>query len=646
VRIMPTSIAAALDRMLNGFSSLFETSPRAHRSQSWERLVVLGIVIAAAFVRFWGLGGWGLEGDEDTMALPAVHILKDGRPLLPSGMFYGRGIAQLYMMAGSIRVFGESAWAMRLPSVLCGLILVVLAFWYGRRFLSPTWNMAFVASVAFLPGTIADSQEARMYIFMLATLAGYTILIFEWERTDRLSRLVAAVFVMLTGISFHTLAVFGAFIVFFPGLLRADRRKLVLGTLAFAVIVLGFELISHWISSLYPPRPALFGIDKLVAGGTYGISQLHAGLPLALGGLAIAAAFGIFVAQRVAKGWPAKIAGALLFAGLVCQSLLFYHVGILLLMLGAIVAQRNGGKALPRLTVLAAASAAIAIVHVIVLHESLGLPIRKVLGRMMGLPSIWSYLNLASFSWVAGLILAAAAIRTMWLLARGQRIPDYWLFFLLSGWVPLFLIGLFSWFTDPRYTEFALLALLLSAFAPWPRAASAIIATLICVLVVNPVGMARVIDAGYSIHPDHEGAARFMRSLTLGSKDIVLAEDVIEQTYYLGHVDYWLIGERVASGFVEQSHGRILDIYTHTPIIDSGAALAQLIARPDRGAVYVIGSGEDQQDDGRRYVREEGIDDLMKSTIFHVVFSGRDGLTHVWKADPPALANARPPDHL
>jgi 4-amino-4-deoxy-L-arabinose transferase-like glycosyltransferase len=642
---MPTSLSAAVDRMLIGFASLFEKSPPAQRSRPWERLAVLGIVIAAAFVRFWGLGGWGLEGDEDTMALPAVHILRDGRPLLPSGMFYGRGIAQLYMMAASMRVFGESAWAMRVPSVLCGLLLIVLAFWYGRRFLSPAWNMAFVASVAFLPGTIADSQEARMYIFLLATLAGYTILIFEWERTDRLVHLFAAVLVMLIGISFHTLAVFGAFIVFFPGLLCADRRKLVLGASAFTVIVLGFELNSRWITSLYPPRPAMFGVAKLIAGHDYGISHLHAGWALALGNLMIAAVLSVFVANRVVSGWPAKIAGALLFAGLACQSMLFYHLGILLLVLGAIVAQRHGGMALPRLAVLAATSAAIAIVHIVVLHRTLDLPVRKVLGLIVGLPSIWSYLNLADFSPVAGLILAVAAMRMAWLLARGRKIPDYWLFLLLSGGVPLFLIGFFSWYTDPRYTEFALVAALLGAFAPWPRAAPAIMAALVCVLVVNPMGMARVIDAGYSIHPDHEGAAEFMRSLTLEPKDIVLAEDVIEQTYYLDHVDYWLIGKRVASEFAEQSNGRTLDIYTHTPIIESGAALAELIARPERGAIYVIGSGEDQED-GRRFVREAGIDDLMKSKTFHVVFTGRDGLTHVWKVDPRKPTDAHPPDQL
>jgi 4-amino-4-deoxy-L-arabinose transferase-like glycosyltransferase len=214
-KTMPKKIMPALDRILSGFASVFEITPQPGARRSWEIFAVVAILLGAAWVRFWGLGGWGLEGDEDTMALPAVHILRYGTSYLPSGMFYARGIAQLYMMAASMMTFGESEWAMRFPSVICGLLVVALAYFYGRRFLAPVWNIAFVASLAFLPASIADSQEARMYIFLSACLTAYTILIFEWERTNRIKMLVAAVAVMIIGLQFHALAVFGAFLVSF-----------------------------------------------------------------------------------------------------------------------------------------------------------------------------------------------------------------------------------------------------------------------------------------------------------------------------------------------------------------------------------------------------------------------------------------------
>jgi len=630
------SFFPAGDRWLSGFASLFEISSYPQRSAYRERLSVLVIVAVGAVVRFWGLDGWGLEGDEDTMALPAVHILKDGMPLLPSGMFYGRGIAQLYLMAGSMRLFGVSAWAMRLPSVVCGLGLILLAFWYGRRFLLPVWNVAFVASVAFLPGMIADSQEARMYIFFLAALAGYSILIFEWERTDRLRYLWAATLVMLIGISFHTLTVFGAFVVFFPGLLHADRRKLLQGMAAFVVILIGYELISRWITGLYPPRPAVFGVEKIVEWRGFGITQLHGRAAVALVGLVVAGALSKLVAQRVVSRGAARIAGLLIFAGLVLQLALFHHIGLLLVVLGAVVAARNGCNVASRIGYCGVASLTIAIVQFLILRQTIGLSIRKTLGLMVGLPSVWSYLTLADFSPVAGIIVIAAALQAVLSLSRSIKIPDFWLFALVAGAIPLLLLGFFVWYPEQRYTEFALLPLLLLAFASCQRYRSKLLAAAVCILVVNPVSMARVINAGYSIHPDHEGAAGFMKSLRPGPKDIVLAEDVIEQTYYLGHVDYWLIGPRVASEFVERSGGRIVDIYTHTPVMVDSVDLSALIANPNRGAIYVIGSGEDQADGSRRTVRGDSIDDYLKSDIFRTVYVGRDGLTRILRVDPPA----------
>jgi len=46
-------------------------------------------------------------------------------------MFYARAIAQSYMIAASVKAFGQTEWALRLPSVLCGLLVVVLAYWMG-----------------------------------------------------------------------------------------------------------------------------------------------------------------------------------------------------------------------------------------------------------------------------------------------------------------------------------------------------------------------------------------------------------------------------------------------------------------------------------------------------------------------------------
>ncbi len=58
--------------------------------------------------------------------------------------------------------------------------------------------------------------------------------------------------------------------------------------------------------------------------------------------------------------------------------------------------------------------------------------------------------------------------------------------------------------------------------------------------MVNPVAFGNIVHTGYKTHPDHKGAAAFIMQQRLGPNDIIVAEDVLQQTYYLGHVDYWL----------------------------------------------------------------------------------------------------------
>src|ERR1700744_3320797 len=100
---------------------------RVGSAESTTTLAILAIIVlVGAVVRFWGLGAVGLHGDEKTMALPVMNLVEHGSPLMPSGMFYPRAVAQLHLMAASVLAFGRSEWALRLPSALCGLLLIVL----------------------------------------------------------------------------------------------------------------------------------------------------------------------------------------------------------------------------------------------------------------------------------------------------------------------------------------------------------------------------------------------------------------------------------------------------------------------------------------------------------------------------------------
>lgn len=576
--------------------------------------------------------------------MPVMHIIRQGTPELPSGMFYARAIAQLYLMAGSVHLFGPTEWSLRLPSVLCGLALIPLAFVYGRRFLRPAWNLGFCAVTAFLPAFIADSQEARMYVFLLASLALYSICLFRWERTDRSAWLAGAVLVMLMALQFHTLAVFGAFLVFFPGLLHADERKLLLGAVAFAAIAGGYWLISGWVSSFYPPAPSTHGVSVVAESHLGSLAVL--GWPralLAVGALAATALSGWFASRvsGVAARWSA---GGLMFTALMCELVLFYHAAVLFMAVAVLIACRHGRRIMPILACILAVSALLALTQLALLHASHQYPGRKVFGAMIGMPSIWPMIRMAPYSLFAVGTVAVGGLWAAWRIARGGRVADHWLFFLLGVWLPVLLLGLFAWNVEQRYTEFVLFPLFISALSLWQdlaltRRAPLAAALGVSALMINPVATARVVNAGYTIHPDHKGAAEFIRSLHLGPRDILVAEDVNQQTYYLGKVDYWLVSQDFATQFVELRDGALRDIYTSTPLIGTGAELRKLLDRPERGAVYVIGSGE-LMENGRREVRGHGISEVLASEPLRPVYKGRDGLTVVWAA--PARGAVRP----
>jgi hypothetical protein len=277
---------------------------------------------------------------------------------------------------------------------------------------------------------------------------------------------------------------------------------------------------------------------------------------------------------------------------------------------------------------------------------------------MLGWPSVWPFIAIAEYSTVVMLAAVGSLACGLWFLAHRRAVPDYVLLLVLGVWVPLLMIGFIKWNIPSRYAAAQIVPLLVAAFAamqgavawgvrrarehaadPYPVWAPAV-TVLAFLLVVNPVQVVAAINSGYSSHPDHKGAAEFVAALHPGPRDIIVAEDVLQQTYYLGHVDYWLVNKQVAAPFMHKVKGHWLDFYTDTPLIGTGPELERLVDEPNRGAIYVIGSGENQSD-GRSLMRAFGISEALHSPPFRVVYRGRDGFTQVWKVDPPAPTVSR-----
>jgi hypothetical protein len=202
-----------------------------------------------------------------------------------------------------------------------------------------------------------------------------------------------------------------------------------------------------------------------------------------------------------------------------------------------------------------------------------------------------------------------------------------------------------------RYTAASILPLLIAAFAfaqhvsdklaarengsarNWLQGAAAVGVT---VLAVNPAAVTRASDPGYETNPDHKGAAEFMRQQNLTPDDILIAEDVLQQTYYLGKVDYWLQSRNFARKFVDRVDGEIRDFYTGTPVVSDAAMLEGILHAHPNNRVFVIGSGENQKDQ-RKGMRGD-MDAVLNSERFKPIYRGRDGFTRVWIAESAAHA--------
>jgi hypothetical protein len=636
--------------VLRSLAALFEVTAPLERERALHRLLLAAVLGIGIIVRFWNLGAPGLHGDEETMAMATMHIVKNGLPILPSGMFYPRGLTELYLMALSVLAFGESEWAFRLPSALCGVLLIALTYLVGRRFLRPQWNLALAATVALLPQAIEYSQTARMYIFLLAAIAGCLACLFEWERTGRLHWLVGAVVTLTVGIELHTLAVTIALLFLLPGILQGDARKIVQGLIACVVIMIAFLGIDAWVNSQYPVPPPEYAADIALPGWR---GSRPAGYPrefqiaLLLTGT-LTAVFAVHLGRKVPQRLPALCAALLLLIALALQVLLFYHLAVLFGLAGAVVAYRAAGPiVLRRLWIFLLASASVGLLQVAFLASRPG-SVVKLVGVLVGQPSVWQYVRVSQFSLCAAVLAACATMWGLWRIANRERAPDYALLALLGLWIPMFVLGLFAWNMPSRYAAASLLPMLVSAFAfaqyacDWLtqrsfgnrslRAWRALATLLTLALVVEPTQVLAKVRPSNRMFPDHRGAAEFIRSQNIEPGDILIAEDVLEQTYYLGRVDYWLISRKQARLYVQRVDGVIRDFYTSTPVIDSGEQLQQVLDTYAGRRIFIIGSGENQRD-ARREMRGPGISQILtKSDRLEEVYLGSDGTTKVWRA--------------
>ena len=484
-----------------------------------------------------------------------------------------------------------------------------------------------------------------MYVFFVASLVGlrYRPVSLGEKRTVTSWLLVCVV--LAVAIQFHRLAVFAAPLLLYPGLANRSWRQLLLGVIAVPGAAAMSEMMGFVSHLDYPEEADRLALETVEQASPFALvfqGNLVLATAIAVG---LMAAVVTFCTIRIDRWKPALPGAVLLALGVAACATLNYHVGAIALLFGAIAWSRAVSGNAWRLLVIGAAVGLLAIFQYQLLNDTGEFPGRKIIGAYVGTPSIWPTLQLMAFSPVAAALLVLSAALAAWHSARKRPVPIYFLFFAFAVWVPVAAIGLFTWYAAPRYTIGLLVFFLLSSLAAGTylihacercaslmqrRAIVTIGGIAIVVAMVNPVAAWQVASNDYRTHPDHKGAAAFIKGLHLAESDIVIAEDSIVQTYYLGKVNYRLQSMEGARNHSVVRDGMLFGQYTDTPVIGSGKDFELVLDRKDGRRVYVI-SSEQSSDDLVRRNRGNGIAEVLSSGRLDVVYVGRDRKTTVWE---------------
>jgi mannosyltransferase len=154
-----------------------------------ELLALAALTVAAAALRFYGLGHQGFWFDEANTALLVRFSPGKMIGLIPQT----ESTPPLYYCVAWVwsRVFGDTEAGLRSLSAVCGVLLVPVAYLAAGKLAGRRAALIVAALTACNPLLIWYSQEARSYE-MLVLLCAAALLAFAYARADPSPRILAA----------------------------------------------------------------------------------------------------------------------------------------------------------------------------------------------------------------------------------------------------------------------------------------------------------------------------------------------------------------------------------------------------------------------------------------------------------------------
>ncbi len=159
---------------------------------------MLLLILAGAILRLYNLAGESLWNDELASryrsSFPTIEEVVT-RGVAPDIHPPGYQILMYYVQ----RLTGDSAFSLRLPSALAGILTIPLLFLLGKKLLDPAGGLLAASLLAFSPVHVALSQEARPYSILIFLSALSVFLLYELclrvNRGKPLKRITAGLYI-------------------------------------------------------------------------------------------------------------------------------------------------------------------------------------------------------------------------------------------------------------------------------------------------------------------------------------------------------------------------------------------------------------------------------------------------------------------
>jgi len=623
-------------------------------------LIAILLTFIAALPRFYNLGELGFHGDEETTSFASRSFAENGRPSMPSGMPYLRAIPQSAANAFFTQFWGvDNELSYRIFSAIAGTLTITALF---LSFSSPLGVLT--AAIAALLLALSDwhiaiSREARMYapfllFFLLATSSALRCSV----NANGIKWSIAAI-ALFVCISFQPLGIFATLFIALPYLLEDKEEESAWFALLFMLFV---AACSHFIITDFEAAPyEQWKIENATSYDDYiePTSPKQTILPILfmlqpiyylamiIGGLT-----GAWLAMSSVKRSAniIHVAGCyslLIGAGILCGFGQIYGAGLLLLC--SMLINDNAFEFLkqhwPKLGILSAVLIAtmVAVTFQFGYKKLFAFPFPYLL------IFIQNYLALTSLCFLTIIYLA---------LTPRARNRQFLRLCALGVVVPLFAVGAVSEWQGLRYLIgiypfMIILAIagisLFFSFCLKRINVSSSATQVILLLLVAVSGLitghgasqayrAANIQYGDRVpvfnwpYPDHKTAGEYVK-LNRQRGDIVVAEDVLEQRWYAGEIDYWLRNSENHIGYVfPVGDNEFEDIYVGSHILND-STLAKLQSIADR-RIWVITSAETANN--HSYYLSKSQIAWLKALKQHQkpVYTGKDAITQVFLLNP------------